>query len=68
VQRRAEAYLRPALGRPNLTVETGALANRIVLEAGRAVGVEYARGGETQIARANARCSSAAGSSTRRSC
>ena len=47
----AEAYLRPALGRPNLTVETGALANRIVLEAGRAVGVEYARGGETQIAR-----------------
>ena len=37
----AEAYLRPALGRANLTVETGALANRIVLEAGRAVGVEY---------------------------
>jgi choline dehydrogenase/4-pyridoxate dehydrogenase len=48
----AEAYLRPALGRPNLTVETGALANRIVLEAGRAVGIEYQRGGETLIARA----------------
>jgi 4-pyridoxate dehydrogenase len=48
----AEAYLRPALGRPNLTVETGALANRIVLEAERAVGIEYQRGGETQIARA----------------
>ena len=30
----AEAYLRPALGRPNLTVETGALASRIVLEGG----------------------------------
>src|SRR5260370_5479101 len=48
----AEAYLRPALGRPNLTVETGALASRIVLEKGRAVGVEYARGGAVQIARA----------------
>jgi 4-pyridoxate dehydrogenase len=47
----AEAYLRPALGRPNLTVETGALANRILLEAGRAVGVEYVRGGEAKIAR-----------------
>src|SRR5277367_90049 len=48
----AEAYLRPALGRPNLTVEIGALANRILLEAGRAVGIEYVRGGETQIAHA----------------
>jgi 4-pyridoxate dehydrogenase len=47
----AEAYLRPALGRPNLTVETGALAARIVLEAGRAVGVEYERRGDAEIAR-----------------
>ncbi len=48
----AEAYLRPALARPNLTVETGALALRIILEQGRAVGVEYASGGAVQIARA----------------
>jgi 4-pyridoxate dehydrogenase len=48
----AEAYLRPALRRPNLTVETGALALRIVLEAGRAAGVEYARQGATATARA----------------
>jgi len=48
----AEAYLRPALGRLNLTIETGALASRIVLERSRAVGVEYARYGETRIARA----------------
>jgi 4-pyridoxate dehydrogenase len=48
----AEAYLRPALRRPNLTVETGALASRVVLEAGRAVGVEYERRGATAIARA----------------
>jgi choline dehydrogenase-like flavoprotein len=39
----AEAYLRPAMRRPNLRVETSALASRIVLDGGRAVGVEYAR-------------------------
>ena len=48
----AEAYLRPVLGRANLAVETGALANRVVLDGDRAIGVEYVRGGETQIARA----------------
>jgi 4-pyridoxate dehydrogenase len=48
----AEAYLRPTLGRANLTVETGALANRVVLKNGTAGGVEYQRGGETRIARA----------------
>jgi 4-pyridoxate dehydrogenase len=48
----AEAYLRPALNRPGLTVETGALALRIVLEGGRAVGVEYAHRGATVVARA----------------
>src|SRR5712691_9311736 len=48
----AEAYLRPALTRRNLTVETGALVSRIVLEGGRAVGVEYERGGAAQIAHA----------------
>ncbi len=47
----AEAYLRPALGRANLTVETGALVNRIVLENGRAVGIEYDWGGDTRVAR-----------------
>ena len=48
----AEAYLRPALGRRNLAVETGALALRIVIENGRATGIEYARGGAVQTARA----------------
>jgi choline dehydrogenase/4-pyridoxate dehydrogenase len=48
----AEAYLRPALGRANLSIEIGALANRIVLESGRATGIEYARGGETLFAHA----------------
>jgi choline dehydrogenase len=35
----ADAYLRPALDRPNLTVETGALVTRVVIKGGRAVGV-----------------------------
>lgn len=48
----AEAYLRPAVARSNLTVETGALAHRIVIERDRAVGVEYERRGETIVARA----------------
>ena len=44
----AAGYLRPALRRPNLTVHTGALATRILFEGGRAVGVEYLRGEQTE--------------------
>jgi len=36
----ADAYLRPALKRPNLTVRTHAHVTRVVVEHGRAVGVE----------------------------
>jgi choline dehydrogenase len=50
----ARAYLKPARKRPNLTVLTGALVHRIVLEGGRAVGVEYARQGQVATARAEA--------------
>ena len=42
----ANAYLKPALGRPNLSVRTHALATRILFEGRRAVGVCYRRGGE----------------------
>ncbi|MBV9970538.1 MAG: choline dehydrogenase [Xanthobacteraceae bacterium] len=49
----ADAYLRPALGRPNLRVEILALTTRVVIEGGRAVGVEYVRGGRVMTARAN---------------
>ena len=41
----AVAYLRPAMARPNVTVRTKALVNRIVLDGTRATGVEYWRGG-----------------------
>ncbi|MFC7448472.1 GMC family oxidoreductase [Rhodococcus daqingensis] len=37
----ADGYLRPALGRPNLTVRTGALATQVLLRGTRAVGVRY---------------------------
>ncbi|MDE2305227.1 MAG: GMC family oxidoreductase N-terminal domain-containing protein [Gammaproteobacteria bacterium] len=48
----ADAFLRPALGRPNLRLETGAWARRIVFEGRRAVGVEYHRDGAFVTARA----------------
>ena len=47
----ANAYLRPAMKRPNLRVITHALATRIVFEGRKAVGVEYERGGRRVIAR-----------------
>src|SRR5206468_3848365 len=48
----ANCYLKPAMPRTNLTVVTGALAHRVVLEKGKAVGVEYSVGSHVQIARA----------------
>jgi choline dehydrogenase len=48
----ADAYLRPALARPNLTVRTDAQATRIVLEGTRAVGVAYVKDGVEQTVRA----------------
>lgn len=41
----ATEYLKPARKRRNLTVLTGAHVTRLVLEGGRATGVEYRRGG-----------------------
>jgi choline dehydrogenase len=41
----ANAFLRPALRRPNLTLETRALATRILFEGNRASGVAYLRDG-----------------------
>jgi choline dehydrogenase len=43
----ADAYLRPATGRPNLTVRTGALVTRLLLDGTRAVGATYVQGGST---------------------
>ena len=47
----ANAYLRPALKRDNLQLVRG-FARRIVIEDGRAVGVEIEQAGKTEIVRA----------------
>ena len=49
----AVAYLHPAMLRPNLRVETDALATRVLFEGKRAVGIEYRQGGELKTARAS---------------
>lgn len=43
----ANAYLRPAMGRPNLTVITHAMTRQIILEGKRAVGIIYDHAGQT---------------------
>ncbi|MCD6672322.1 MAG: choline dehydrogenase [Burkholderiaceae bacterium] len=47
----ARAFLRPALGRPNLRVVTQALVEQIVLQAGRAAGVRWSQAGENRTSR-----------------
>jgi choline dehydrogenase len=48
----ATGYLRPALGRSNLSVMTGALVSRVVVEKDRAVGVEIIENGRPKQLRA----------------
>ncbi len=63
----AVGYLRPAMDRPNLTVRTQYHATRILIEGGRAVGVEYVEGNSQVRKQARAEqevivCSGAIGS------
>ena len=48
----ARAYLKPARGRAKLTVATDALTERVVIESGVAVGVQYRWHGRSIVARA----------------
>jgi choline dehydrogenase len=48
----ATVFLDPVAHRPNLTVQTGAHATRVLFEGKRAVGVEYRQGGRRKTARA----------------
>ena len=57
----AIAYLEPARARRNLTIETGAQATRLLIERGRAVGVEYLQRGRVSSARATCEVILAAG-------
>ncbi|WP_312162869.1 choline dehydrogenase [Phenylobacterium sp.] len=51
----ARGYLHPALSRSNLTCLTGARTSRIIVENGRATGVEYidAKSGQKRVAHAD---------------
>jgi choline dehydrogenase len=60
----ARAYLHPVRQRPNLQVFTRALSRRVLIEAGRAVGVEFSRGRSAH----GARSACAAAPTARRSC
>jgi choline dehydrogenase len=48
----ADAYLKPAMRRKNLSVHTGATVTRILFDGTRAVGVEFQRGGQRHVAHA----------------
>ena len=61
----ADAYLRPVLSRPNLTVEAGCLVTRLRVEHGRCTGVSYVREGTPADAQADGEvilCAGAVGS------
>ncbi len=57
----ADAYLRPAAGRPNLEIIPRAMALRILFEGERAVGVEVSRDGRVEEIRAEREVILAAG-------
>lgn len=48
----ANAYLKPALGRKNLTVESGTLATRILTDGRRATGIAFRQGDAERLAKA----------------
>ncbi len=48
----AEAFLKPAHNRRNLTVQTGSRSHRLLIEEGRCQGVVYERGGKIDTLRA----------------
>lgn len=50
----SQTFLKPVRKRSNLTVRSGAAVSRILIENGRAVGVEYLCGGELLTAHAEA--------------
>lgn len=48
----ARAYLRPARSRPNLTIVTGALVEKVLFEGRRAIGISWRENGGEKIAHA----------------
>jgi choline dehydrogenase len=57
----ASAFLKPALDRPNLRLETGCLVEAVMFEQKRAAGVRWRQAGETRSARCRGEVVLAAG-------
>ncbi|MGA0562169.1 GMC family oxidoreductase [Ancylobacter sp. VNQ12] len=57
----ARGFLKPALARPNLRLETGCHTERVLIEHGRAAGVVYRQNGVTRTAKARGEVILAAG-------
>jgi choline dehydrogenase-like flavoprotein len=58
----ARGFLKPALKRPNLRLETGCLVERVTFDGKRANGVRFRQNGETKIARCRGEVILSAGS------
>jgi len=58
----ARGFLKPALGRANLRLETHVLVDRLIIEDGRAVGVRFIKSGEMVEARTRGEMTLCAGS------
>ncbi|HEY1506095.1 MAG TPA: GMC family oxidoreductase N-terminal domain-containing protein [Stellaceae bacterium] len=58
----ARGFLKPALGRQNLRVETKVLADRLIVEGNKVVGVRFTQGGQSIEARAKGEVVLCAGS------
>jgi choline dehydrogenase-like flavoprotein len=58
----ARGFLKPALNRPNLRLETGCLVERVEFDGKRAVGVRWRQNGEVKTARAKGEVVLSAGS------
>lgn len=58
----ARAFLDEAAKRPNVTVVTGAMVDKVLIENGRAVGVQFTKDGEVQTVRARREVIVSAGS------
>ena len=58
----SNAYLRRALARPNLTLKTGVLTHKVLLEGTKAVGVEFSKNAQVQTVLASKEVILSAGS------
>ena len=58
----ARGFLKPALKRPNLRLETGCLVERVEFDGRRAVGVRFRQNGEVKVARCRGEVILSAGS------